>query len=408
MCNKYVFIGAGPANLFTILYGFLNNKFREDDEILLIEKGKDLEDRNPKKDVVNGVAGAGLFSDFKLVFSLQEDQPIFKHIEKDEVIKYFNEIKNMIKQFDKHEINITLPSDLKGYETGELKLKTSECWHIGSTKGFDVCKNILNYLKQHKNFKLQTNTEFKFDEIIDPNTKYFIGVGRAGNKFMKQYYRHNNISLVDNEIHFGVRFECEFNKKIEELAKKQYDFKYFKSFTDNNLKSIRTFCVNHKTAEVITETVQSITPDKIRLQANGHAYGMDIKDKITNKTNFAILGEFVNINPNEFLTQIERISHNVILTYNETNSEDFIKKMNIFYGFGDKLIEFIFELKNILEFDKYNFYFPEIKIIGAKTDFNNDFSIKNSFKNVHIVGDCGFCRGIVPSIVTGLKTLDSI
>lgn len=96
-------------------------------------------------------------------------------------------------------------------------------------------------IKKHEAKFIKDKQIFKI-----PFNKAIIGLGRTGQKTIKEIYRKYSIENTDDELHFGVRFECPFNKKLEKFVKNiQYDFKFSKDFDGNSLKNIRTFCVNH-------------------------------------------------------------------------------------------------------------------------------------------------------------------
>ncbi|AVR55703.1 putative NAD(FAD)-utilizing dehydrogenase [Campylobacter phage CP39] len=419
---KYVFIGGGVANIYTICYGIMNNIINmKHDEVIVIEKGKHINDRIPTIDIVNGLLGGGAFSDNKNVFSLHDDQPIFEYINKQQVLEYYDFFKNkLFKMFlpENASIHITQPVEtgskfVSGY--GDIALKQSECYHVGSTLGLEMCKNMIKWLED-KGVTIYCNSTYipsKLDKCItvrDTNgvesyityDKLFIGLGRSGMKDIKETFELNNIKSVADQIHIGFRFECEYNNTIQELANNiQYDFKFSKNINKNHLKELRTFCVNHGTAEVVTEKVKGYSIP-IREQANGHAYGLHVKNKWTGKSNWAILGSFKNVNVEDYLSQIETITNGKIYELNQKSSLEFL---NCFDNLGDSLSEFVKELCDILDIKEWKGYFPEIKIIGPRVNYNDNFTVQGFSKNIFFVGDSAITRGIIPAAVTGIHAL---
>lgn len=418
-------IGGWVSNLYSLCYGFMHNKL-ENYNVVVIEKGKRLYEREREwSGLTYGLFGSGAFSDNKNIFSYHEDQPLFKYLTKKEVDKYYENIKDLIHYFwpPKSDITISKPININTLPT-KLTLKQALCIHLGTEKGYNMCMNMYEYLV-NKEVIFITEAEFlptsnikeyeakfiKDKKIFKiPFNKAIIGLGRTGQKTIKEIYRKYSIENTDDELHFGIRFECPFNKKLEKFVKNiQYDFKFSKDFDGNSLKNIRTFCVNHWSAEVVFECVEGNSILE-RKQANGHSiYKFSEKEKWTGFSNWAILGTFKGILAEELLVKIEEISKGNILEYTQTNFSLLQSKLDRFDYFGTKLLSFIEALWEYFNITNRKVFFPEIKVISPTPSLNSDFSIPQLGKDIRFIGDGGaWTRGIVPATVTGMVAIDTL
>ena len=173
----------------------------------------------------------------------------------------------------------------------------SQCKHLGTDANFETMVNMINYLKNHSQIEILTNSEVvnvrdsekKAKKVIVYNTntendKYYevdiviFAVGRVGSGFFSNWCIANNVALKNNQVDIGVRVELpavvweDFEKKIYE-PKIHYRSKKYGDTT-------RMFCFNGR-GEVVTENTNGI------LTVNGHAYKSE--DKKTENTNFALL-----------------------------------------------------------------------------------------------------------------------
>ena len=418
-----VFVGGGVASLYAICYGLKKNLFGNN-KIIVIEKGKKLAERG--KDIVRGLFGGGAFSDNKNVFSTQSDQPIFRYINESNVYKTYDKIKWLINEFcpETDKIHKTIPVQFKpDYPYFGLNLKQSECWHIGSEIGYKMCEKMYEYMVEKgvefhtestfipssTNFNNKTVAFKKGDELKEIKyDKLFVALGRSGSKDIESLISKSSVvDVINDEIHFGFRFECDYTPRIKEIAENiQYDFKFSKKLRNNKLKEIRTFCANHYTAEVVTEKVNGVSIDT-REQANGHAYGLH-SGKITNTSNWAILGTFKGVKPEQILSKIENFTQGKVLEFNNDNWDtlrDFLDEK--FDDFGKYLQYFINQLCLELGIEKWRILFPEIKIIGVKPKVNGNFQVEG-FDNVYFYGDSFCTRGIIPAATTSIYSISNI
>lgn len=303
--KKYdvIIIGAGPSGIFTALE-LLNSK--EKPSILIIEKGKDIEERAcPVKvknisctacrecDLLSGWGGAGAFSDGKLSLSPEVGGFLSRYIDKDKV-------RSLIDYVDGIYLKYGAPSEVFGDKAEEvmeleklssvnnLVLIPSKIRHIGT----DRCKMLLKRIREdirnsvdtifqteaeavlvdggkYKGVKLKDGTEFLSDFLV-------LAPGREGSRWLEEESRRLGLTLLKNPVDIGVRVELPATV-LEPLTRVTYEPKllfYSRRFDDK----VRTFCVNPY-GEVVKEYLKGIWT------VNGHSYA----DRRTANTNFAIL-----------------------------------------------------------------------------------------------------------------------
>lgn len=303
--KKYdvIIIGAGPSGIFTALE-LLTSK--EKPSILIIEKGKDIEERAcPVKvknisctacrecDLLSGWGGAGAFSDGKLSLSPEVGGFLSRYIDKDKV-------RSLIDYVDGIYLKYGAPSEVFGDKAEEvmeleklssvnnLVLIPSKIRHIGT----DRCKMLLKRMREdirnsvdtifqteaeavlveggkYKGVKLKDGTEFLSDFLV-------LAPGREGSRWLEEESRRLGLTLLKNPVDIGVRVELPATV-LEPLTRVTYEPKllfYSRRFDDK----VRTFCVNPY-GEVVKEYLKGIWT------VNGHSYA----DRRTANTNFAIL-----------------------------------------------------------------------------------------------------------------------
>lgn len=304
MKNYYdvIIIGAGPAGIFSALEMVRKAKL----SILIIEKGKNIENRNcPSRlrdegcyhcipcSILSGWGGAGVFSDGKLNLSSEIGGQLDKYIKKKEVEK-------LIKYVD--DIYLEFGADKKVYGTDKetidtfkhnaslagMKLIPTFIRHLGTEKSTEILKKMQDRLSGIVD--IQNNT--KVDKILVENEK-IIGIktldgefvrgkyviaapGRVGAEWLKKQASELKIKIENNPVDVGVRVEVPAIT-MKHLTDVIYESKlvyYTKLFDDR----VRTFCMCPY-GEVTTEFNDGIT------YVNGHSY----QEYRTDNTNFALL-----------------------------------------------------------------------------------------------------------------------
>jgi len=303
--NHYdvIIVGAGPAGIFAALELISYNKKLK---IILIEKGKDIDERTcptrvkgvscrrcPECNLLCGWGGAGAFSDGKLNLSKDIGGNLSNYISDDA-------LQSLISYTDDIYLKYGAPSELYGddiekvqalrdlAEKNGLMLIPSLIRHIGT----DRCPELLRKIKADLNrrvdilFSKDVKTILVEDDKVKGVRTYngevihgdflILAPGREGSFWLEEQARAMGLSLLKNPVDIGVRVEVDASV-LEPLTKIAYEPKlifYSKKFNDK----IRTFCVNPY-GEVVKEYVKGVWT------VNGHSYS----NKLTANTNFAIL-----------------------------------------------------------------------------------------------------------------------
>jgi len=422
--EKLVFIGAGAANMFAILYLLKNNP---NYDITVLEKGKNIFERE-KKEILHGNFGSGLYSDNKLIFSEHSDQPLIQFIGKEQALSAYDFIQEMITEFHPvpDDINITHPTETSntGFKSGwgDLSMKQSLCWHVGSKYAQDIGENIETYMRDKgvkfvnevdvydvRNGKVFTNQgEFLYDKV-------FIGVGKVGRVLTSKILKDKGITAKKKEVQIGVRFETEFSEGVQEIVAEQYDFKYSRDVGNHN---IRTFCVCNNAAYVCKEEFKG--HNGLRIQWNGEGYGMNNLEKRNHLTNFGIMVDYKVENGDKFLEKLEERFQGQGFVFEGPNCQynsrvdlpDIVTKEKFYELMGEELSDIIFnfveDIEKILKINgNYRMFLPEIKEVPGKIT-RPTFELDDG---IFMVGDGSpICptRGIVPAASSGILCVKSL
>ncbi len=300
LAGKIVIIGGGISGLMAAYA--LSEGGRD---VTLIEKGKDISGRHcpivEKKSkgclrcspcaIMEGMAGAGAFSDGKYVISTEyggwltdvlEPSLVLSYIERaDDILRLFgapserympdDELKTLCLQYDLH------------MQQGQLK-------HLGTDANLETMRRMIDAVSQR--CELITRAEaldadsashtviYKKDgetrEIRAENIIF--AVGRSGSEFFAAWCGKNSIPLESNQVDIGVRVELpalvwnHFSRRIYE-PKIWYRSQRYGDIT-------RMFCFNER-GHVVVENTGGI------LTVNGHAYKDEAKK--SRNSNFALL-----------------------------------------------------------------------------------------------------------------------
>lgn len=290
MAKKYdvIIVGGGPAGIFAALELSQASKL----SILLIEKGKDIDNRS---NLVSGLGGAGAFSDGKLTLSPQAggrlgdyrgDSDTRALIEyADSVYLKFGAPDRLYGVGDKVE-NIGRQASLAG-----LRLIPMPVRHLGTEGCRLVLKAMRDYLNPRIDIKLETMAsrviagQGRVQGIEDETGQIsycdylILAPGREGADWLLRQARELKLTMHNNPVDVGVRVEVPV-AVMEKLTDVLYEAKleYRSAKFDDR---IRTFCMC-PAGEVIMETTGG---DEPIITVNGHSYA----GKKTDNTNFALL-----------------------------------------------------------------------------------------------------------------------
>lgn len=424
---KYCFIGAGPANVFSVLYMIEHYKINPKD-IAIFEKGKSAID-NDGTDLLHNFLGCSILSDGKLIRSIQEDLNIIQYLGVEQVEQYYDFILEKTYQFTPTPENITVTKPPKQDSNFMSKSKNwnahlavSEVHHLGSDLGLLFAQNIEKYLLSKginlflENEVVEVNNELNIINCNVGTYEYenlFIATGRANSKFVNNILKQNGIELKKSYLDIGCRFEIEYTDKIKEISDIQYDFKFKYELSTN--ENARTFCVCHGTSMVTVEE-----KDGKFKGFNGEGKGLNIpKDdpKWTNLTNFGILINLQDIDADEIMKiarsnkcQVlgDNFSFKSSVPVNDVQSKEYLINLPA----GKQILEFIEHLKPILGFgENYKIHYPEIKEGSGKLQSNLKWQVPE-LPNIYFTGDSsmtmkdGGTRGIMPAAVSGMSAVD--
>ncbi|MFC1860694.1 NAD(P)/FAD-dependent oxidoreductase [Chloroflexota bacterium] len=306
MNKKYdvIIVGGGPAGIFAALELSQTSGL----DILLIEKGKDIDGRQcPALDkgghcppckpcnLVCGLGGAGAFSDGKITLSTQVGGRLNDYLGTDgtqSLIKYIDNIYLKFGASDKvYGTGPEIEEISNRAALADLRLIPAPIRHLGTERCRSVLKAMRDNLASHLEFKLESvastiiteDGEVKGIETGSAerfDCRYLIlAPGREGADWLSKEAGRLKLTMLNNPVDVGVRVEVPaivLAEVTDVLHEAKLEF-LSKSFDDR----IRTFCMCPG-GEV---TMESTGGDNPVVTVNGHSYA----DRRTDNTNFALL-----------------------------------------------------------------------------------------------------------------------
>ncbi len=432
--HDVIIIGAGPAGMFAA-----NELIGHNLDVLIVDQGKDIEERNG--DIMSGVGGAGTFSDGTLNLRPDIGGDLFE-IANDHDLAW-----KLVDDVDKTFLKFGASKKLYGVNKEEiigLKRKATSVGikfieipqrHIGSDNTQRVVGNFEKYLKRKGvNFLLDTKVE---DFIIKDNLcmgiklkngknikgKYIIAApGRVGAYWMSGLSEKHEIKAEFGPIDVGVRVEVP-SIIMDPIIKINRDPKFHIRTTKYD-DFVRTFCTNHR-GFVVKEKYDDV------VGVNGHS----LRGKESENTNFAFLVRISLTEPVENTIKygksiaklattigggkpiLQRIgdlrrgrrSHAKKILQNQVQPtfKDYTPgdiSMALPHRIVMDIIEGLEKLNEVIPgvtSESTLLYAPEIKFYA--TQLQVDENMETTVKNLFAAGDgAGLSRGIITAAATGI------
>ena len=454
MNKKIIIIGAGVAGI-NAATKLIDNGYPAG-LITIIDKGKDPFNR-PPEDVMEGMLGAGGWSDGKLTYHTSIGGQLSKYCGEAQAMNLMEQVISNFRRFHPEPDQIFCsdplaePEFIKPY----FGLKLFPVWHIGSNFLHDIAKAWYKFLvDKGVNFKWETEvTKINFkDQEIRAQYKQQISevsgsmtfswiyyeilifaVGKSGIDFGKKLAEENKLPTEPKSVQIGVRFEAP-QKYFQKLIDVSYDFKLYRKFEKEGV-SLRTFCTNNNAAYVAVEDTYG------DISYNGHAKkGEEFRN---NMTNFGILMEIKDIDKpfdwsRELVSKVQRnaetagdhatgtgrcglyfspggrrpglTSEGGIVKSFEINDVGFQQVKDAFLGYFDYIEDFITDMGQVFPDmgTDWGIYVPEVKYLSPEPLVDYDNLALINYPNIHFVGDALSARGITVSGAQGIYVAENI
>ncbi|HPF87418.1 MAG TPA: FAD-dependent oxidoreductase [Candidatus Limiplasma sp.] len=292
-------IGGGISGLMA---AYRLNEINPELHIVMFEKGAALTKRKcpmitQKLDacvgcktcsIMEGIAGAGAFSDGKYVISTEYGGWLTDFMPEKTVRDYIEQADEILVRHGATTERFAPNNELKREcLKHDLHMQQAELKHLGTDCNFDTMIRLVAEIQKH--IEIVTDTEVtdvdkeRHELTLNDDSRLtadaiIFAVGRAGSRMFAQWCMKNAIEVSNTQVDVGVRVELpaiiwdHFSKKIYE-PKIWYRSKQYGDTT-------RMFCFNER-GNVVMENTDGV------MTVNGHSYrGADRK---TENSNFALL-----------------------------------------------------------------------------------------------------------------------
>lgn len=259
--------------------------------------------------IMEGMAGAGAFSDGKYVISTEYGGWLTEFLEPDTVIRYIEQADGILVSFGATTERFMPNNELKKKcLQHDLHMSQAQLKHLGTDANFETMRKLIESIEDK--VEILTDTEVTDVDPADHTIlmcasgkecttkaeKIVFAVGRAGSRFFAKWCKQHGVPLKNNQVDVGVRVELP-SMIWEDFSQKIYEPKiWYRSQKYGD--TTRMFCFNER-GNVVTENTDGV------LTVNGHSY-RDMKRK-TNNSNFALLSTIKFTEP--FQEPIEYARH---------------------------------------------------------------------------------------------------
>ena len=429
MSMKIVIVGAGVAGI-NAATKLVDNGYPGKD-ITIIDMGKDPHNRLPEE-VMEGMLGAGGWSDGKLTYHTSIGGQLSKYCGEEKAMNLMDQVISNFRRFHPkpEEIFMSNPEEEPEFIKPYFGLRMFPVWHIGSNYLHEIAKNWYQYLvDKDVNFHWETkvtnidftqelivcdvlnselNLEIDYEELI-------FAVGKSGIDFAQQLANQYQLPDEPKSVQIGVRFEAP-QHYFQKLIDISYDFKLYQKFDD---VSLRSFCTNNNAAYVaVEETYGDVT-------YNGHAKkGEEYRN---NMTNFGIIMEIKGIeNPFEWsrnvVSKLQKDGTGLYYSPSRVagitsegemvSSHPVAETSQIEEAMGEYwtyIKNFIDDMNKVFDFgDDWGVYVPEVKYLSPEPLVKYKNLSLTKYPRVYFVGDALSARGITVSGAHGIYVAESL
>lgn len=313
-------IGGGIGGIMT---AYRLTEQKPELNVIIIEKGHEITKRvcpivTKKTDkcikckscaIMEGMAGAGAFSDGKYVITTEYGGWLTDFLEPGVVLNYIEQADSILVSFGATTERFMPNDDLKKLcLEQDLHMSQAQLKHLGTDSNFETMRKLIESIEDKCHIATDThavaidkekreitvkNADGK--KVITADTIVF-AVGRAGSRFFSHWCEENGLELANNQVDIGVRVELP-SIIWEHFSKKIYEPKIWyrsKGYGDTT----RMFCFNER-GSVVTENTDGV------LTVNGHSYRD--QSRKTQNSNFALLSTIKFTEP--FKNPIEYARH---------------------------------------------------------------------------------------------------